>query len=119
RSVLLVLPKLDMEIEVAPSRRAPSRHRAEEATLAHALEGIYVALQEPVSPREMKRLNPAQRDQLLRAADERSADGVPRVVDHLGWRRRFLGLRPASRSEVSQADGGRVDDGEVFVVELG
>ena len=88
---------------------------------------LHDALRAPIEAHELKRLGAPERAALLRSAAARrrrqqlsgpadaQSSGVPRKVDYLGRRRRFLGIRPATGGEVPL--GKRW--GEVFVVEWG
>ena len=143
RSLVLTSPHLLAPIEIAiatPPRAPPHPQRPQHPedappppppsshiTVADVLGGLHDALRAPIEAHELKRLGAPERAALLRSAAARrrrqqlsgpadaQSSGVPRKVDYLGRRRRFLGIRPATGGEVPL--GKRW--GEVFVVEWG
>ncbi len=135
-SIVLVLEGVPgLEITVQHSTNpplSPSSMRPHAVTLQDVLYQLYRELREPLSQEELAALSVDERVRLRHAADARvrcqfeniadmhggharNGDDPLRMVDRLGRRRRFLGIRPACGRELPP---GR-DAGDVFVVELG
>ncbi|KAI0628662.1 hypothetical protein C8Q77DRAFT_1147476 [Trametes polyzona] len=124
--VVLIFPGVPLEVEIMPSADARWSDRPlPYVTVGDLLYGLYRSLRTSVQQDEYERLSVSEREALRRAFDARlrrdpqhhtqNLEHGIRRIDYLGERRRFLGIRPASRREIPPQRRGE----EVFVVELG